>query len=100
MACQLRFLLSLLTSTFRTRVALQAEIAALRHQLAVYQRRGQRPQITPADRLLWSVISRLWSGWRLALYFVQPRTIVDWQKKRLRDYWRRGPSVDHGSRPN
>jgi transposase InsO family protein len=83
----LGFLLSLLTSTFRTRASLQAEIAALRHQLAVYQRRGERPIIAPADRLLWAVISRLWSGWRAALYFVQPRTVADWQKKRFREYW-------------
>ena len=62
---------------------------ALRHQLAVYQRSGRRPRIEPSDRLLWSVNSRLWSGWRPALYFVQPRTVVDWQKKRFRDYWRR-----------
>ena len=33
-------------------------MAALRHQLGVYQRRGQRPSIVPADRLLWSVLSR------------------------------------------
>ena len=56
--------------------------------LAVYQREGVRPSIAPADRLLWAVISRLWSAWRTALYFVQPRTVTDWQKKRFRDYWR------------
>lgn len=85
----LGFLLSLLTTTLRTRASLQAEIVALRHQLSVYQRSERRPRIAPADRLLWSVISRLWSGWRTALYFVRPRTVADWQKKRLRDYWRR-----------
>ena len=31
----------------------------------------------------------MWSGWRQALEFVQPRTIIAWQKKRFRDHWRR-----------
>jgi len=64
----LQFLLSLLTSTIRTRLSLQLEIAALRHQLSLYQSKGRRPRIAPADRLLWSVVARLWSGWRIALY--------------------------------
>lgn len=38
----LEFLLSLLTSTLRTRASLQAEVAALRHQLAIYQKSGGR----------------------------------------------------------
>jgi hypothetical protein len=33
-------------------------------------------------------VSKCWSGWREALYFVQPRTVVAWQKKRFQDYWR------------
>ena len=85
----LEFLLSLFTSTFRTRASLQAEIAALRHQVAVYQKSGVRARITPGDRLLWAVIARFWSQWRTVLYFVQPRTVVDWQKKRFRNYWRK-----------
>ena len=35
-------LLALVTSSFRTRVALQAEILALRHQLAVFQKSAPR----------------------------------------------------------
>jgi transposase InsO family protein len=31
----------------------------------------------------------LWSGWQQALAFVQPRTVIAWQKKRFRDHWRR-----------
>lgn len=95
----LGFLVSLLTSTLRTRASLQAEIAALRHQLAVYQGKAVRPSIAPADRLLWAVISRLWSDWRTALYFVQPRTVTDWQKKRFRDYWRKLSRPSNPGRP-
>ena len=60
---------------------------ALRHQLAIYQRTVKRPRIRPADRLFWSWLSRRWSGWREALIFVQPATVIAWQRKRFRDYW-------------
>jgi hypothetical protein len=74
---------------------------ALRHQLAVYQHTVKRPKLRPADRLFWSWLSRLWPSWQHAswlsrlwpswqhaLEFVQPRTVIAWQKKRFRDYWR------------
>ena len=82
------FVGSLSTSSVRSRLSLQLEIAALRHQLSVYQSEQRRPSIHPADRLHWSLFSRCWSDWRRALYFVQPRTVVIWQNKRFRDYWR------------
>ncbi len=37
---------------------------------------------------IWCFIAGFWVGWRAALYFVQPRTVTTWQKKRFRDYWR------------
>jgi putative transposase len=43
---------------FRSRLALQIEILALRHQLAVYQRTCGRPRLKPADRILWAWLSR------------------------------------------
>ncbi len=51
---------------FRSRLSLQAEIVALRHQLRVYHRAVRRPQIRPADRILWSWLSRHWARWREA----------------------------------
>ena len=83
----IQFLLTLLTTSVRSRLSLQAENAALRNQLYLYRRSGQRPSIRPADRLLWCFIAKFWAGWRAALYFVQPRTVTTWQKKRFRDYW-------------
>ena len=88
MARLFRFALSLLTATLRTRLSLQLEIAALRHQLCLYQSKGRRPRIAPAARMLQSIVARLWSGWRKALFFVQPRTVTIWQKRRFREYWR------------
>ncbi len=66
----IHFLLALLTSSLRTRLSLQLEIAALRHQLSVYRAKSRRARIAPVDRLLWSVVARLWSGWRRALFIV------------------------------
>ena len=84
----IHFTLTLVTTSVRSRLSLQAENAALRNQLSLYRNSGQRPRIRPADRLLWCFIAKFWSGWRAALYFVQPRTVTTWQKKRFRDHWR------------
>ena len=61
MAHILCFLFSVLTSTIRSRLSLQLEIAALRHQLSAYRLQGRRPRIAPPDRLIWSVLAKLWS---------------------------------------
>jgi hypothetical protein len=68
-------------------MALQVEILALRHQLAVYQRTGRRPRLGPADRILWAWLSRAWSGWRDVLVFVRPGTVIAWQRKRFQTHW-------------
>jgi len=59
---------------FRSRASLQTENVALRHQLAVLRRTRRRPRIRHGDRILWSWLSRVWSGWRDALVIVQPET--------------------------
>ena len=41
------------------------------------------------DRLFWAWLSQLWPHWQQALAFVQPHTVITWQHKRFRDYWRR-----------
>ncbi len=82
------FVILFLMGTFRSRLSLQSENAALRHQLSAYRRAQRRPGIAPGDRLLWSLLARLWHGWREALFFVQPRTVILWQRKRFRDHWR------------
>ncbi len=54
-------LFALVASSFRTRAALQAEILALRHQLAVLQKNApRRLRLHRCDRLLWVVLSRFW----------------------------------------
>src|SRR5438094_10596514 len=52
-------LFTLLASSFRTRAALQAEILALRHQLAVFQKNApRRLRLHHCDRLTWAVLYR------------------------------------------
>src|SRR6202035_1188154 len=73
-------LFALVTSSFRTRVALQAEILALRHQLAVFQKNApRRLRLQRSDRLLWVLLSRWWPGWRRSLHIVRPDTVIAWQ---------------------
>jgi transposase InsO family protein len=82
-------LLAFVTGLFRSRVSLCLEHLALRHQLAVYQQTVDRPRLRSTDRVLWAWLSQLWPGWLDALAFVQPRTVIAWQRKRFRDHWRR-----------
>jgi putative transposase len=72
------------------------ENLALRHQLAVYHQTIHRPRLRPSDRLSWAWLSRLWPGWQAALAFVQPRTVIAWQQRRLRGHWQH---LSHRSQP-
>ena len=49
------------------RLALAAEILALRQQLTVLNRTVKRPPLRSRDRLFWVVLAKLWSGWREVL---------------------------------
>ena len=82
-------LCAFVASLFHSRWAMQLKILALQHQLAVYKQTVARPRLRPTDRLFWIWLSRLWRGWHDALAFVQPRTVIGWQRKRFRDHWRR-----------
>jgi transposase InsO family protein len=82
-----RALIAFLISMVRSRLSLQVEILALRHQLAVYQRSTRGPHLRPSDRILWSWLSRAWSRWRDVVLFVQPATVLAWQRQRFRDHW-------------
>jgi putative transposase len=86
-----------LSASLRGRVELQAEIAALHQQLRILQRRaGARPRLGPTDRIFWTWLSRLWSGWQRSLVIVKPATVLTWHRRGFRLYWRwksrqRGP---------
>ncbi len=92
-------LLAFASTMLRSRVSLQFEIVALRHQVMVYQRSTTRPKIKRCDRILWSWIARRWSGWRDALIIVQPATVIAWQRKRFRDHWTKLSMLSEPGRP-
>ncbi len=76
-------------SSVRSRLALETEILALRHQLAVLQRQGpRRPRLRHVDRVLWVLLSRLWPHWRRAIQIVTPDTVVRWHRRGFARYWR------------
>jgi putative transposase len=48
---------------FRNRRDTALEILALRQQVAVFKRKRPRPTLNSCDRLFWTTLRRLWSGW-------------------------------------
>jgi hypothetical protein len=94
-----RALLSLVASRFRSRLSLELEVMALRHQLGAYQRGGKRPRLRPADRLFSSWLARCWPRWREALVVVRPETVLSSQRKRCRDHWARPSQRTKCGRP-
>ena len=68
----------------RSRRDLLLENLALRHQLAMCER---RPRVRNPDRLLWAQVLRRWPGWRDALLVLEPATVVRWHRAGWRRYW-------------
>src|SRR6516165_354430 len=82
-------LLAAIRSSLQTRAELEAEIVALRHQLAVLQQVApRRLRLSRVDRVFWVLLSRVWSGWRGALQIVQPATVVSWHRRLFAWQWR------------
>src|SRR5947209_2060673 len=50
--------------------AVAIENAALRLQLAAFQRQRQRPVLKTFDRVFWITLRHFWSGWRGSLLYV------------------------------
>jgi hypothetical protein len=78
---------------------LALENLALRQQLAIYKRTIIRPPLRPADRLFWIGLARIWTGWRQALVIVTPATVLQWQRRRFREYWTKLSGRPSGGRP-
>src|SRR6266849_9095009 len=82
-------LLTAIRSSIRTRAELEAEVLALRHQLAVLQRAApSRLRLSPTDRLFWVLLSRVWTSWRRTVHIVQPATVVGWHRRLFAGHWR------------
>jgi len=81
-------LLSAVLSSFRDRASLQLELVALRHQIAVLERkRTTRPRLSRIDRFFWVWLYRLWSGCLDTVVIVKPDTVIRWHRMGFRLFW-------------
>ena len=81
-------LLGALTSMCKTSAQLRLENLALRQQLMVLRRSApKRLKLTPADRIFWVWLRRLWSDWKSALMIVKAETVIAWHRKVFRLFW-------------
>jgi hypothetical protein len=82
-------LFSWLAGRFSSRVELELEVIALRHQLAVLRRQGPgRPRLFSIDRFLWVWLYRVWPRCLEVMVLVKPATVVQWHRQGFRLYWR------------
>jgi hypothetical protein len=77
MLCRFAYLLvrrflDVLTGRFRSRLAKEAEIAVLRHQIEVLRRQVSRLDPEPADRAVLALLSRLVPRVRWSAFAVTP----------------------------
>jgi hypothetical protein len=92
-------LLTLSVSPFKSKSRLEAENAALRHQLIVLQRRVRgRVQLTNGDRLFLVLLYRWFPSVLRAITIIRPQTLVRWHRAGFRHYWR-WKSRSFGGRP-
>jgi transposase InsO family protein len=91
--------LTLSVSPFKSKSRLEAENAALRHQLIVLQRRVRgRVQLTNGDRLFLVLLYRWFPSVLRAITIIRPETLVRWHRAGFRHYWR-WKSRSFGGRP-
>src|SRR5215468_1172744 len=83
------FVLSLVASPFKPKSRLEAENAALRHQVMVLQRKVRgRVHFTNGDRLFFIQLYRWCPSVLKAMIILRPETVVRWHRAGLRRYWR------------
>jgi transposase InsO family protein len=93
------FFLAILASPFKATGRLEAENAALRHQLIVLRRRAQsRVRLTNSDRWFLIQLYRWFPSILQVVAIVQPETLVRWHRAGFRCYWR-WKSRPRGGRP-
>src|SRR6201989_251712 len=93
------FVLAVLASPFKSRLRLEAENAALRHQLMVLRRR-LHGRVGPTNHDRWFLIQlyRWFPSILQVLAIINPETLVRWHRAGFRHYWR-WKSRRRGGRP-
>jgi len=93
------FVLAVLASPFKSKSRLEAENAALRHQLIVLRRKVRgRARLTNNDRWFLVQLYRWFPSILQVLTIIQPETLVRWHRAGFRCYWR-WKSRSLGGRP-
>jgi len=64
-------------------------IIVQQEQLAIYKRTVKKSKIKERDRFFWMILSRIWPEWESRLVIVRPETIIRWNRRRFKDYWRK-----------
>jgi len=99
MAALIFLLLNLVASPFKSKSRLEAENAALRHQLIVLQRKVRgRIRFTYNDRLFFIQLYRWFPSVLKAMKIIRPETLVRWHRAGFCRYWR-WKSRNLGGRP-
>src|SRR5437773_9280558 len=101
MIALLCFFLTLFASLFKSKSRLEAENAALRHQLIVLQRKTRghvHLHLTNGDRLFLVHLYRWFPSVLKAITIIRPETLVRWHRAGFRRYWR-WKSRSLGGRP-
>ena len=99
MVALISFLLNVVASLFKSKSRLEAENAALRHQLIVLQRKVRgRVLFTDSDRLFFVQLYRWFPSVLKAVTIIRPETLVRWHRAGFRRYWR-WKSRSLGGRP-
>ena len=93
------FVLSFLALPFKSKSRLEAENAALRHQLIVLRRKVPgRVRLTNKDRCFLTQLYRWFPSILQVVTIIQPETLVQWHRAGFRLYWR-WKSRSQGGRP-
>jgi transposase InsO family protein len=99
MIAMLCFVLAALAAPFKSKSRLEAENAALRHQLIVLRRKVHgRVRLTNNDRWFFIQLYRWFPSILKVLTVIQPETLVRWHRAGFRSYWR-WKSCALGGRP-
>src|SRR3954453_4767702 len=94
----LRFVFAILVWPFTSQARLHAEIAVLRQQVIVLQRKSRgRVRLRNADRWFFVQLYRMFPSILQALHIIRPETLVRWHRAGFRSYWDRafGAVVRH-----
>jgi transposase InsO family protein len=93
------FVLTVLVSPFKSKSRLEAENAALRHQVVVLRRMVHgRVRLTNSDRLFFIQLYRWLPSVLKVITVIRPETLVRWHRGGFRHYWR-WKSGSFGGRP-